>query len=416
MSTTPVIDPATRHFIRLHRTVDVSSLALRRQGTEGVDMAVALTQIDGWQRARTKLPRLAALDDIIYPPHLSLEQCSGEAAAQYKQRFVAPGSRMADLTGGFGIDFSFMAQGARQAVYVERQQLLCDIARHNLPLLGLPDAAVVCSEAEDFIAKTEASGTAFDLIYIDPARRDTHGRKTYAIEDCTPDVARLMPRLLSIAPRVVVKLSPMLDHTAAMRSLRSVSEVHILSVKNECKETLLVVERQCSMPRLFCVNDENVFVTDAVPATAPPVADAALVSRLMHCREGEGSARLFVPNASVMKAGCFDALCRRYDIVALDRNTNLMTARPGDGRGTEAFASFPGRVYDIRCISTFNKRELKTALSGIERANISARNFPLSPDEVRKKLRSAVPLRDGGTTHIFATTILGKKLLIVAEE
>lgn len=423
MSYTPVIDPATRDFIRRHLTDDVSSLALRRQGTEGVDMSVALTQIAGWQRARTKLPRLAALDGIVYPPHLSLEQCSGEAAAVYKRRFVVPGGTMADLTGGFGIDFSYMAQGARQAVYVERQQHLCDIARHNLPLLGLPDAVVVCCEAEDFIAKAEADGTAFDLIYIDPARRDTHGRKTYAIEDCTPDVARLMPRLLSLAPRVVVKLSPMLDHTAALRSLGSVSEVHILSVKNECKETLIVVERAASQPTLFCINDGTVFTTAALPLAAAPVAGAALLPRLAVC-DAATPVRLFVPNASVMKAGCFGAMCGRFGLAALDRDTRLFVEKENENNNgnkgencdkTDDFDSFPGKIYNICCATSFNRRELKAALAGIGRATVSTRNFPLSPDEVRRKLRPVVTLRDGGTTHLFATTVLGKKMLLVAE-
>lgn len=403
----------TIDFILQHREEDVRKLALKGQRGAAVDMTFALQQIDGWQRARTKLPMWAGHDGIIFPPHISMEQCSSEATALYKQRLVrrlvpeTSQARMADLTGGFGVDFSYMSRGFKEAFYIEQQEHLCDIARHNFAALGMVNSHVINGVAEEALATLHS----LDLIYLDPARRDTHGKKTYAISDCTPDVTTLLPSLRVKTANIIVKLSPMLDHREAIRLLPGVTEVHIISVRNECKETLLVFGKDNGSCQVVCVNDGNTFVTKLNDQQT--VATAADI---------EAGMDLFVPNASIMKAGCFGALCNEFGIAPIDHNSHLfVSCDEGKNHDTATpngilAENFPGKVFRIKAVSTMNKRELKAALAGITQANIATRNFPLSVEALKTKLRSVAKLRDGGKTYIFATTAGGRHILIITEK
>lgn len=404
----------TRQFILDHRLDDAVRLALLRHRYPGVDMPFALNQIQGWQTARCKLPSWAATEGILYPPHLNMEQCSSESTARYKAGLLeaAGGRTLVDLTGGFGVDFSFMARSCRRAVYVERNAQLCELARHNFSVLGLTQAEVVCSDAEDVLRRlpVRPPGTDAPIIYLDPARRDTHGRRVFGIEDCTPDVAALRNELLQRARTVIVKLSPMLDWHAAVRTLSAAGgvavDVHIVSVANECKELLLVLTRHegleademdVSLPslprRVVCANDGQQFVCHPSATPRQPLL-AAPDAR---------SSWLLVPNASVMKAGCFAELSHAFSLPQLDRDSHLFVS-------SAPVPAFPGRQFQILSISSMNKRELKQALAGISQANIAVRNFPLSADELRRRLR----LRDGGGTYVFATTWRSRHVVIVA--
>lgn len=399
----------TEKFILEHRNDDVRQLALRRQNTEGVDMAYALQQIDGWQRAKTKLPTWAATNGMVFPPHISMEQCSSEATATYKQK-LAKGAKMADLTGGFGVDFSYMSRNFSHATYVEQQEHLCQTAQHNFKVLGLNNTSVVCTDAETFL---HSLNEKLDLIYLDPARRDSNGKKTYAITDCTPDVVRLMPTLLSKAKKIIIKLSPMLDITEAANQLDCIDEVHVISVKNECKEMLLVAdtENRRSTMKIVCVNDESTYTADETHegrkgkyalqpiATTPPAAGDMLL----------------VPNASVMKAGCFSSLTDRFDIQKLDPNTHLFIAKNADfieNTQSTLLYTFPGKTYQISAVSSMNSRELRSNLDGITHANIAVRNYPMSADQLRKKLK----LKDGGDTYIFITRMAQKHIAIITKK
>ena len=378
-------------FVREHRDEDVHDLALHSGHDDGIDIPFALDQIAGWQKARTKLPTWAACDGIAYPPHLSMEQCSSEATARYKERLAsslttgdAGPSTLVDLTGGFGVDFSYMAQVFDHATYVERQPLLCDIARHNLPLLGLTHANVVNGDSTDVLGSLEPAS----MIFLDPARRDDHGARTYAIADCTPDVLALQETMLAKAPVVMVKLSPMLDwHKTVADFDGAVAEVHIVSSGNECKELLLVLTRaHVNAPRVWCVNDDQVLDFDAHPASfagqMPP--DQLPPDQWRY---------LYKPNASIMKAGCFDVVERRFGVRAVGRNSHLFVA-------AEPVADFPGRSFVIESIATMNKHELKSLTEGLTHANIAVRNFPMPVAQLRRKLK----LKDGGNVYLFATT------------
>lgn len=376
-------------FINLHKSEDVRQLAFLAAKFPDIDMPWALDQIRGWQIACSKLPSWADIEGMIYPPHISMEQCSSEFTAMYKASVCerlqnGSGDKMPlliDLTGGFGVDFSFMCRNFQKAIYVERQQHLCDIAKHNLNLLGMHHADVICGDGVDYLHSMKAGNA---VIYLDPARRDINGAKTYAIEDCTPDVVELCDELVEKASVVIIKLSPMLDWHAAVEKLKYVAEVHVVSVDNECKELLLIMRKDAQHPvNLFCVNNEDVFITtqdQSNVAVLPISIDEA------KC--------LYEPNASIMKAGCFDQMVSRYNVSSIGKNSHLFISN-------DEIGDFPGRRFHIMSISSFNKKELKQKLEGVKQANITVRNFPLSTDQLRKRLK----IKDGGDLYIFATTV-----------
>ena len=495
----------TAEFIQEYREKDTRQLALRSARFPDVDMPYALDQIKGWQTARRKLPTWAACDGIVYPPHLSMEQCSSEPTAQYKLNLAMEwscriessefrvessarevesselrvesserevesselrvensegevnnfssgqpatlnsqlstlnpqpatlnsqlstlnchASRMTDLTGGFGVDFSFTSCAFASATYVERNAQLCHMVEHNLPLLGIDNAKVVCADAVDYLSTLDMQ----TMIFLDPARRDQHGAKTVMLADCTPDVVQLLPQLLKKSRFTMLKLSPMLDWHKAVEDLQgTVREVHIVSVGGECKELLLVLSEEIeSELKVFCadleagggsgeaglsggsscsgLSSEPSFPRTPSSPSAPstPSLSASLFvyapgssrpapnSKL----KTQNSKFLHEPNASIMKAGCFDELAAAYGVSPVSRNSHLfLSAEPVDG--------FPGRSFSIERVTTLNKRELRQALAGIEKANIATRNFPLSVAELRKRLK----LKDGGDVYIFATT------------
>lgn len=417
-----MFSPSTIAFIRSHLDADVRTLALKRIPDPDVDLRAALEQISGRQAALRKLPTWAATDGIVYPPHLSMEQCSSEFTALYKARLASrlvqnSGSddetTLIDLTGGFGVDFSFMARGFKKAVYVERNEHLCHVAAHNFGVLGLNHATVENTSAEDYLADCAPAS----LIFIDPARRDSAGNRTFAVADCTPDVLALKDLLLAKAPTVIIKLSPMLDWRKCVSDFRgSVSEVHIVSVDNECKELLLVLTRTpADRVRVFCVNNDDVqeFSTDETADFANTADVQELLEPfLINSKNTDETAdfgalttkTLYIsePNSSVMKGGFFSQVEQRFGVRRIGVNSNLFLSQ-------DLPEHFPGRVFAVEAVSTMNRRELKTLLSGITKANITVRNFPLSVAELRKRLH----LKDGGDCYIFATTdSAGRHLLI----
>ena len=383
-----MMNEASIEFVRRHRDDDVRTLALQARRSGDVDLPWALDQIQGWQTARRKLPSWAAIDGIIYPPHLSMEQCSSQQTAMYKCGIVERipmtcRETLIDLTGGFGVDFAFMAKCCHQAVYVERQEHLCKTASHNFELLGLSHARVVNGEAE-VILKNLDTHPASTLLYLDPARRDSNNSRTYAINDCTPNVLELRDSLLEAAHHVLIKLSPMLDWHKAVSDLGAcVAEVHLVSVANECKEMLVLLSSDHKgEPAIHCVNDEQSLIYIPSQDTCSP----ALAT-------DEDASYLYEPNASIMKAGCFGVLTERYAVKALSADSHLFVS-------SEQVMDFPGRRFAITAITTMNKKELSRAMNGITRANIAVRNFPMSAQDLRKRLR----LQDGGDCYIFGTT------------
>lgn len=419
-----VMNDKTREFVAMHRDEDVRELALKAKRVDGLDLPLALDQIAGWQIASKKLPQWASCEGIVYPPHISMEQCSSQFTAQYKseitQTLLVPSATvharmsdsaesdtlvakraMVDLTGGFGVDFSYLARGFSQATYVERQRHLCELAEHNMAALGLDQARIVCGDGVEYLSQMDP----VDFIYLDPARRDEHGSRTYAIEDCTPNVLELRDLLLAKSRFTLVKLSPMLDWRKAVVDFDgAVREVHIVATGNECKELLLVLGRPAQAnardsvdgtgsyrrlaPHVFCVNDDQRIDYDSAKYTqglrigGKPLPDAKRY--------------LYEPNASIMKAGCFDLVEERFGVTQIGPSSHLFVSE-------QQIADFPGRGFAIEAVGSMNKKDTKRLLNGMKQANIAVRNFPLTAPQLRKKLK----LADGGTVYLFGTTMQG---------
>lgn len=391
-----LINEKTWEFVRQHANDDVRKLALQGTKDSEVDLPMALQQIAGWQTARRKLPSWAAVEGIVYPPHLNMEQCSSERTARYKAQIVGKGDTFVDLTGGFGIDFYWLSQGFQQRIYVEQNEALCALADHNFRQLGHA-CMVKCSTAAAFLQTL----THADLIFLDPARRNEHGGRTYGIADCTPNVLEMLPLLLQKSDRVLLKLSPMLDWQAAVTELQLVSEVHILSIDNECKELLLLLEPSAE-PRsvedclVVCVNNNQVFKIDEKEQSKDllQVKSGFTSSKTgVYFKQNQEPLFLYEPNASIMKAGCFSVLEQRFPVSQVAPNSHLFLS-------SDEIDDFPGRRFQIQSISSLNKKELSSVLAPLERANMTVRNFPMTVDQLRKKLK----LKDGGDTYIFATT------------
>lgn len=478
-----MMNQATTDFIRQHQEEDVRQLAFLGSKYPEVDMPFALDQIRGRKMARAKLPRWAGIEGIIYPPHISMEQCSSETTALYKAELAAkwlnaeicefPTERASapkfaknegtcdlqekidfvDLTGGFGVDFSYIAARLGvKAMYVERQAHLCEAAKENFKRLGLENAVVKNGDGVEVLHSFSIQGSAdsiqecadeknqekpLRLIFIDPARRDDAGNKVVSLQDCTPDVTQLQDEMLEKADVVIVKLSPMLDWHRAVSELKCVREVHIVSTGNECKELLLVLSARqrktdtdtdtdtdvnsgaahadssvdagnISALKIYCVNDNQVMPyeeeDDAVVSIAKEDFGRNASSEDDEAKLAVGY--LYEPNASLMKAGCFGVISSRYNVKMLAKNSHLFVSE-------EPVADFPGRSFRIKAVSSFNKKELKRQLAGISKANIAIRNFPLSVAELRKRLK----LKDGGDTYIFATTLSDEShVLLVCEK
>ena len=383
-----MLDTATIEFIKKHRNDDVRTLALQAGRYPTVDMREAVVQIEGWQQACEKLPAWAAVDGIIYPPKISMEQCSSEKTAKYKAALIE-GESFADLTGGFGIDFSYMAQRFNKAFYIERNERLCDIAKANFSLLGLEHTKVMNGNSEELLA----SLPHLDWIFVDPARRDGDGRKVVALSDCEPNILEL--DLLSKADMAMVKCSPMLDITMACRQLGCVSDIYIVSVNNECKELLLVLNSSCfTTVTTHCVN----FLKDGGTQVFSFTQDEEDFAETRY--SSEVGKYLYEPNASVQKAGCPKSLSK-YHANKLHPNSNLYTSY-------EHALHFPGRIFEVVEVLGFSKADIKR-VQALGKANITVRNFPESVQQLRKRLK----LSDGGDNYIFATTLNdGSKALI----
>ena len=382
------LDNITKQFIRENLNADVPTLALKKAPV-GTDFLLALRQIEARQLLKKKAPEWSENEDLLFPAHLSIEQCSSEATACYKSGLVE-GHSFADLTGGLGIDTYYIMQRFWQADYVERQTELCDLARHNFSVLNA-NINVLNATAEEYLSHCEPK----DCIFIDPARRDANGRKTVSIADCAPNVADLQGLLLEKASKVMVKLSPMLDITKALSELRRVKEVHVVAVANECKELDFIMERG--------YEGETVFVCVNLLTSQPEVRFTMGEERNCAIRLAESvSSYLYEPNSALMKAGCFKLLAERYGIGKLHKNSNLYTSE-------QLVPDFPGRVFQVEGWSPYNKKVRQTLLSDVGKASIAVRNFPLSVAELRKALK----ISDGDESYLFATTLKGEEKVLI---
>lgn len=391
----------TEQFIREHLTADVRTLAL---GThpDGVDMQYALTQISGWQAARLKVPLWAATEGIVYPRHLSLEQCTSQYIAQYKASLIenrlGSGFKMADITGGMGVDCFFISRSASKVYYNEMSAELCDCARANFKALGRPEIEINCGTAEDYIASLTPN--SLDLIYLDPARRGDTGRKLVSISDCQPDTVALQDDLLRIAPNVMVKLSPMLDVSKALSELHNASHVFIIGLEGECKEITLLLQRGFDAEPTITAVDIDSNGTPQPAVSSARSIDAALPLPIADPQQLQPSTFISEPSAPYMKSALFRTIAACTGTALLHPDTHLFWSK-------QKPESFPGRVFRLEGIIPFDKKSL-SALAKTQ-ANLSVRNFPETAPQLQKKLK----LRDGGSRYLIATTLSDSRRVLL---
>ncbi len=391
----------TEQFIRNNLTADVRTLALSSH-PDGVDMQYALTQISGWQAVRLKVPLWAAAEGIVYPRHLSLEQCTSQYIAQYKASFIesllGSGFKMADITGGMGVDCYFISRSASQVYYNEKSAGLCDCARANFKALGRPEIMVNCSSAEDFIARQQPD--SLNLIYLDPARRGDTGRKLISISDCQPDTVALQDDLLHIAPNVMVKLSPMLDVSKALTELHNVSHVFIIGLEGECKEITLLLQRGFNAEPIITAVDIKSDGTPESAVSSAKSADNALPLPIADPAGLEPGTFISEPSAPYMTSALFRTIAAQTGTALLHPDTHLFWSKTEPAR-------FPGRTFMIEGVIPFDKKSLASIIK--TQANLSVRNFPESAPQLQRRLK----LRDGGYRYLIATTLADSRRVLL---
>lgn len=380
----------TAQFISDHINDNLFELRLIKKLPRGVDIDLAIRQITGKQKIKSKVPLFYNTDGILYPAQLSLEQSSSETTARYKAS-LCEGNMLVDLTGGFGVDCCFMSERFKQAVYVERQAVLCELAKHNYPALNKHHIKIIHAETEDFLTGMSHA----DWIYLDPARRNEHGGKVVYLRDCEPDITVISEQLLAKTGHVMVKLSPMMDVTAALNSLPYTREVHIISIDNECKEVLLVMNHnEQNAIKIRTINlgkQQQVFDFELKEEENVVAAFSAHIGKY-----------LYEPNAAVMKSGAFKLVGVRFGMSKLHINTHLYTS-------DYLSENFPGRIFGVQKIWDTSKKGLKEELHRVPKANISTRNYPMRAEELRSKLR----IKDGGDVYLFACTVADNQKLII---
>lgn len=394
----------TQQFIELHLNDDVRSLALKKCPSD-IDLPFALAQISGHQYAINKIPEWASAKGIIYPKHLSLEQCTNEQIARYKKKYISNilGKEhwsMADFTGGMGIDCYYLSHKEDKTVYNEMDCTLCETAKHNFTLLGRSDIEISNLTAEEYIENN--CSQHFDLIYLDPARRSATGKKLVSISECMPDVTKLQHRLTAMADIVAVKLSPMLDISTAIREIEHISHILIISLDGECKEMLLLINSHFNGNSLIeSINiNSNGNYSELLSAT---IQDENLTNVQYADIDDICSGNyLYEPYAAQMKSGLYNTMAIKYGCKPVSPISHLYITN-------SACNNFPGRQFLITESYPFNKRTAKELFTKHKQANIAVRNFPVSVDELRKRFK----VRDGGNIYIFGTTCCDVHLLIV---
>ena len=414
----------TEEFVAQHRLADVNALALKMRQYPEVDAAFALQQIEGYQKAQHKLPEIAGIDGWQWPKRLSMEQCSSQITALYKKAVLekwknekrTTGGQLIDLTGGLGVDTFYLSDLFEEVHYVEQQEELCRLAEHNFGQTGKHIHVHNCS-AEEFLMANKTNRTnkhqetnelqkSETVIFVDPARRDSHGGKVFRLQDCEPDVTALLPQLFARAGVRMLKLSPMLDITEAVRALGGAAEVHVVAVRNEVKEVLVVLKNGGNSldPEIVCVNletEEEPFVFRR--SEDRRVAEDILLTDRAHEAIEAQEIVLIEPNAAIQKAGAFKLFAARYGVKKLGVNTHLYSIDTLTKAECPTDLGIPARMFVARVAT-------KEELAKVKQANVICRNYPLTPEAVRKKYG----LKDGGETYLIATRVGEKPTLFLA--
>jgi hypothetical protein len=403
------MDSSLRNFIAAHADDDVSALLLKGAGTSGVDIREAALQIEARRKAKSKIPTFAACPDFCFPTSISVEQCSSEAAARFKTRFLPDSNAtLFDLTGGLGADSYFFSLSARRVFYFEKNPALCEAAKANFKALGATNIIVRNTDCEDMeaISGTMRSDSALpDLIFIDPSRRDSNSNRKYALQDCSPNVPSLLESLFAICPRVLVKASPMLDISFISRLFPSCSKIVALSVDNECKEVLMLLEKghPGSEPQITAADLKGTGGSIEYEVNAS-ISEEREAAASFEVPGKAGRQYLYQPGKAMLKAGFFKLPCSRFGVRKIDSGTHLYI-------GNELVPDFPGKAFIILETMDFNRKGMEYAAKAYPKASLTAVNVPMTTAEFKSRTR----IEDGGNIHLFACGSRGGNIIIAAE-
>ncbi len=379
-----------QQFIIDNEHADPFELSLKNKALFGLPTQLIADQIAARKKAKSKLPEWFNTKGIVYPPLLSMEQCSSEETAVHKSKIIS-GSRLIDLTGGTGVDTFYLSKVFKKVIYVERSDTLCEIAKHNFKILGAENITVINADSEEFIKSYEKKS---DAVFIDPARRDESNKKVFMWSDCEPNIIGLQPQLFTVANQVLIKASPLLDISAGSKDLINVSATHVVSVKNECKEVLFLLDEHRQTNNIHATNYTVNGISNFGFTLEEEQSTQAIYS--------EPKSYLYEPNSSVLKSGAFKILCQRFDVGKLHLNSHLYTSE-------DFIPDFPGRIFMINHVTRYNKKELLKLIPD-KKANITTRNFPEEVAAIRKK----TGIKAGGNTYLYATTVLSdQKVMLI---
>jgi len=379
-----------------HLTDDVLSLSMKSHSLSKDDFSIALSQIKARQTIRKKLPSWYENLQLEMPVQISTEQSSSEITANFKSSlFTEKKGVLVDLTGGMGVDCLALSQKFDHTFYVEQNEALCKVAKHNFDVLQRTDIEVCNTTAEDFLQRM----SQVSCIFIDPARRDSDGKKVFLVSDCVPNVVQLIDQMLEKAENVLIKLSPMLDLTSVQKMLKCVGKIFVISVDNECKEVLVLASKSSESTSMVAVN-----ITKNGTQQFSFLHDAEVTAK---CTYADNVRKyLYEPNTSIMKVGAFKIVAQQFDLEKLHPNTHLYTS-------DKLVADFQGRIFQVNAVSSFSKSDVKKHLANLKKANLTVRNFPESVEKLRLQLK----LKEGGDTYIFATTLNNEnKVLVICEK
>ncbi len=387
-----MLNPQFFNFIAQNIACDPIKLRLKHRESADFDLPLALEQIEIRQKKSPKLPTWDNNLELLFPAGITFEQASSEITARYKQRFLN-GTKVCDLTGGLGIDSLYLSRVFEVSTYIERHANYCEIARYNFKKLGANNITVVHSDCQTYL---EGCDTCFDTIYLDPARRGASNARLFALSDYEPNVEELLPTLLKRSKQVIIKVSPMVDITQAIIALPQTNEVHVVSVKNECKEVLLVIRPEaCSNPTIYCANylSEEKCEEFRFEYLSEKEAHLGHYAQTLHY--------LYEPNASILKAGAFKIIVHHFGVEKLHPHSHLY--------GSEQLVErFQGRIFEVEEVIEFSGKALKQLKTRFPQANITTRNFPLTVKEIRQKSN----IKEGGDCYLFATTIHPNRRII----
>jgi len=384
-----ILEKEVQQFIKANRERSPTEIALKKSPFPNVSSAELASQIDGWQRSVKKLPTWAYSEGIYYPDKINLEQCSSEHTALIKQTLISKGSRVIDLTGGFSVDSCYLAQEADEVIHCELNEKLSEIVAYNATILRVPN--LICKATDGIKYLEESEDNSFDYIYVDPSRRINQG-KVFLLEDCEPNIVANQDLFFRKGKYVISKLSPLLDISTALSSLKHVKFVYVISLDNDCKELLFIQERgylgetKILAIRLFADQLQSFeFTYDEERAT---------LSRFSLPKH-----YLYDPDVAINKAGAFKSIGKAFGLGKIHQHAHLYSS-------DTLYPEFPGRIFEIKQVLPYSVLKKNNPFC---QANIAIRNFPEKVDVIRKKHK----IKDGGKTYLFFTTDVNNQLIVI---